>query len=143
MWILTLIDMCYLYIILLVFMMILRISPILCEYCTFLYVLKMSINDFFGFIIINFHKGPDAWHVELLEERVTYVGGLTISLRRTYDGNPITMISLSIYVELHMPFADIWSATTRQVPIESPPLFSTNLEVAPCSQDISSRTLTS
>ena len=72
------------------------------------------MNDFFGFIIVDFHEGPDIWHVELTEERVTYVGELTITLRRTYDGNPVTMFSLSAYVELNMPFGDIWNATTRR-----------------------------
>ena len=78
----------------------------------------MAQHDFFGFIIVDFHEGPDIWHVELANERVTYVGELTITLHRTYDRNPVTMFTLSAYVELHMPFSDIWNATVCRTPPE-------------------------
>ena len=75
-------------------------------------------REFLGFIQVQFHGGPQAWRVHLETECVEYVGDISLTLRRTRHGNPISSFTITCFVEMLMPIRDLWGFGTEYTPQE-------------------------
>ena len=76
-------------------------------------------HEFLGFIQVQFHGGPQAWSVHLEIEYVEYVGDISLTLRRTRHGDPISSFTITYFVELFMPIRDLLGFGTEYTPQET------------------------